>query len=145
VLVLVLLLLPHDDTSVKSSRDLEVAHPTARKRTNQGDGKVLLHSSHSSSQAKRCNFFFFAKKASSPDLFAPPSLNALRKTGFPIQLRGNRPQQQQQFSHPAATAMACTAFRSLGFQGLGFRPWHSQLSPNRVSGIRVLGRATDQR
>jgi len=143
VLVLVLLLLPHDDTSVKSSRDLEVAHPIARKRTNQGDGKVLLHSSHSSSQAKRCNFFFFfAKKAFSPDLFTPPSLNALRKTGFPTQLRANRPQQLHQCSHPAATAMACTAFPPLGFQGLGFRPWHSQLSPNR---IRVLGRATDQR
>jgi hypothetical protein len=113
VLVLVLLLLlPHDDTSVKSSRDLEVAHPTARKRTNQGDGKVLLHSSHSSSQAKRCNFFFFfAKKVFSPDLFAPLSLNALQTTGFPTQLRGSHP--QQQCSHPAATTMACTAFSGI--------------------------------
>jgi hypothetical protein len=100
LLLLLLLLPPHDDTSVKSSRDLEVAHPTARKRTNQGDGKVLLHSSHSSSQAKRCNFFFFfTKKAVFPDLFALLSLNAHRTTGFPTQLRGNRPQQQGHAQH----------------------------------------------
>jgi hypothetical protein len=124
VLVLVLLLLPHDDTSVKSSRDLEVAHPTARKRTNQVDGKVLLHSTHSSSQAKRCNFFFFFFFTNFY-FFS----GSLRSTEFKC-TSNDRISDKIERKSPAAAAAAVqpSSSNSNGMQSF---------SPIRVSGIRV--------
>jgi hypothetical protein len=122
VLVLVLLLLPHDDTSVKSSRHLEMAHPTARKRTNQGDGKVLLHSSHSSSQAKRCNFFvfFFPEKSFLSGSLCSAELKCTSNDWISDTI--------ERKSTAAAAAVQPSSSNSNGM--------HS-FSPIRVSGIRV--------